>query len=107
MAICSEADLLTAGTLPSNDAADGGIDRCIFCHAASGQQYVPMHFAGTVEESESESLPYSESFQAHCACAGCWQSWEEKQYHQRRPVLCPVCQRRVDVFQGYFSDASL
>lgn len=88
-----------------NATAEIELNRCIFCHVATGVQYVPIHFAHAVgrEAGESnQSLPYTDALQAHCACGGCWEAWEQKQVLAgRSEVPCPICQRAVDVFRGY------
>uniref|UniRef100_A0A7S1AP96 Uncharacterized protein n=1 Tax=Noctiluca scintillans TaxID=2966 RepID=A0A7S1AP96_NOCSC len=77
------------------------LERCVFCHAADGTQYVPLHFQ---MGSESASLPYELSLAAHCACGRCWADWERRRYRTKPTVPCPVCQRSVDVGRGYALD---
>lgn len=82
------------------------LDRCIFCHAASGEQYVAVHYAPT-----GGVLTYSSALRGHSACAACWHAWEKRCMTQgkkgiRRTALnveitCPVCQRTLDVRHAY------
>jgi len=93
-------------------------ERCIFCHDTDGTQYVAVH-----ANSESyKCIPYSESLKGHRACANCWAAWEAKVIKQSgsftrswsaggiaprvnsKRIPCPVCQRSVDVRQGYTDD---
>jgi len=73
--------------------------QCVFCHAADGAQYVPLHFDST------HVLSYMPSLRDHCACAACWASWELQNaghaQNRRRVVTCPVCTRHIDVRRGY------
>jgi len=90
----------SSGTASTNsERSERCRPQCVFCHAADGAQYVPLHFDRT------HVLSYTPSLRDHCACAACWASWELQNSGQaqiqRRVVSCPVCTRHIDVRRGY------
>lgn len=81
-------------------AADAGDDadaqRCVFCYAATGEQYVPFHY----ERGRLGECSYSPSLSGHCACKACWASWH-KEMQTTSHLHCPVCHREIDICRGY------
>eukprot|EP00439_Symbiodinium_sp_Y106_P027824 s2692_g3.t1 len=75
-------------------------ERCIFCLSMDGRQYVPLHYESPAPT--SSRLPYSSALASHTACAKCWADWEERLPDPRAKFpQCPVCQRAVDIGEGY------
>lgn len=80
-------------------AGGSALERCVFCHAADGAQYVPAHFA--LPGDEASLVPFSAALESHCACPGCWAAWERHRSGRGGAASCPVCQQHVDAGRGY------
>ncbi|CAE7627252.1 unnamed protein product [Symbiodinium pilosum] len=78
-------------------------ERCIFCLSLDGRQYVPLHHESSAPA--SARLPYSTALASHAACAKCWADWEEHLPDAHKCPQCPVCQRAIDIGQGYADQA--
>lgn len=70
-------------------------EKCIFCLSDDGWQYVPLHF----ERRGRSEVRYSEILASHTACGPCWAQWEQRA--TTTAPRCPMCQRDIDVRQGY------
>lgn len=79
-------------------------EKCIFCLSADGWQYVPLHFERTTKGDRAE-VRYSEILASHTACGPCWAQWERRATATAKTTAtaprCPMCQRDIDVRQGY------